>query len=484
MKSIIKYKTHYSVKDYHIGDFPKLERYFCVYNKVTHKYESLAIIYDKESRELRFPGGANEYAVRALSGSFIEYDNSYDVYDNISIRITIPPRNELQKDMVKFLIGEGDYKWNKNCSQLACNAETGEGKTYAAISNMTYMRCRMLVVVNRKNIKENWINEICKFTDIDKARVLDVDSSIIIDIVEGKIDPSKYYAFVVIHRTIQRVASTHGWKYISKFFELIRIGLKVYDEANMEFANSVFIDCFTNTYRTLYLTANMEKSAVEDNIVFQNCFKGVPKFDQYKLGYTESKRHIIMIAILYDSHPSYEDQKMCMNGLYGFNPKSYSEYQVTEDDKFFEVVRTTVEKFTVNNNMRSLVLVSKIKACSIVADFIKKEFPDIEVGIYNSSISKKDKEYVLENSKLIVSTIQSLGFSETITGLRFVLNCEAFRFKATGNQASGRLRRLFTGDDCYYAEIVDEGFSSIRSQFRSRIKYYKKLFKEIIKLEI
>lgn len=484
MKSIIKYKTHYSVKDYRIGDFPKLERYFCVYNKVTHKYESLAIIYDKDSRELRFPGGANEYAVRSLSGSFIDYDNSYDLYDNISIRITIPPRNDLQKDMVKFLIGEGDYKWNKNCSQLACNAETGEGKTYAAISTMTYMRCRMLVVVNRKNIKENWINEICKFTDIDKIRVLDIDSSIIVDIVEGRIDPSKYYAFVVIHRTIQRVATTHGWNYITKFFQLLKIGLKVYDEANMEFANSVFIDCFTNTYRTLYLTANMEKSSIDDNIVFQNCFKSVPKFDQYKLGYTESKRHIIMIAVVYNSNPSYDDQQNCINGLYGFNPKSYSEYQITDDKHFFGIVDMLCEKFTLSNKMRSLILVSKIKSCSILAEYIKKKFPDINVGIYNSSISKKDKETVLETSDLIVSTIASLGFSETISNLRFVLNCEAFRFKATGNQASGRLRRLFNGDDCYYVELVDEGFSSIKSQFKARIKYYKKLFKEIIKLEI
>ena len=484
MKNIVKYKTHYRISDYRIGDYPKLERYFCVYNKVTHRYESLAIVYDKDNKELRFPSGANEYAIRSLSGALIEYNYSYDEYDNISIRITKPPRNELQRDMVKFLIGEGEYVWNKNNSQLACNAETGEGKTYAAISTMTYMRCRMLVIVNRKNIKANWISEICKFTDIDKMRILDVDSNIIHQIVEGELDPKQYHAFVVIHRTIQRVATTHGWNYITKFFKAIKIGLKVYDEANMEFANSVFIDCFTNTYRTLYLTANMEKSAVEDNIVFQNCFKGVPKFDQYQLGYTESKRHIIMIAILYDSKPSFEDQKMCTNGLYGFNPKSYSEYQINNDRYFFDVIRTSCEKFTVKNSMRTLILVSKIKACSIVAEYIQKEFPEINVGIYNSSISKKDKEKVLKECNLIISTIQSLGFSETIDELRFVLNCEAFRFKATGNQASGRLRRLLTGDDCYYAEIVDDGFSSIRSQFRARVRYYKKLFKEIIKVEL
>ena len=55
-----------------------------------------------------------------------------------------------------------------------------------------------------------------------------------------------------------------------------------------------------------------------------------------------------------------------------------------------------------------------------------------------------------------------------------MINCEAFRSKITGNQASGRLRRL--GDDimCYYVELVDTGFASIRAQFKERESRYKK----------
>ena len=104
----------------------------------------------------------------------------------------------------------------------------------------------------------------------------------------------------------------------------------------------------------------------------------------------------------------------------------------------------------------------------------------LSIGVYNSSIDKHEKQRVLDEDQLIISTSASLGFSETIANLRLVINCEAFRSKITGNQASGRLRRL--GDDimCYYVELVDTGFASIRAQFKERESRYKKQFKEII----
>ena len=142
-----------------------------------------------------------------------------------------------------------------------------------------------------------------------------------------------------------------------------------------------------------------------------------------------------------------------------------------------------VTNFTVDKNFRTLILVSKISSCEAIAEYYRSLYPELSIGVYNSAIDKKEKQRVLDEDRLIISTSSSLGFSETISDLRCVINCEAFRSKITGNQASGRLRRL--GDDitCYYIEMIDEGFASIRAQFKEREARYKTQFSKIIYLK-
>jgi hypothetical protein len=483
MNGLIKRPTHYVATGYHKGDCIALERYFSVWNRTCFRYDPVAYIYDEEAEALMVPGGTSPYMLEKFTGFKIQTNYECDTYDTISIRQTTPPRNELQTKMVHFLIGEGDYTENRMCSQLACNAETGEGKTFAAISAMTYFRCKMIVIVNRKSIKKTWIDECQKFSDIDPARILDVKTDTIRGILDGDIDPSNYWLFVTIHRSIQSVASDVGWHAITEFFEKLRVGLKVYDEANMEFTNSVKIDAYTNTYKTLYLTANMERSGISENSIFQRAFSKVNKFDQYALGYNTSKKHIHFIAILYNSSPTIRDISIIKKGGHGFNGKSYSEYQVSKDGKFFEIIFGLLDKFAIKNNFRTLVLTAKINSCTTIKNELVKQYPKKKIGVYNSSVEDKEKARVLEEDEIIVSTTQSLGFSQTISNLRCVINCEAFRFKATGNQASGRLRRLPNGEQCFYVELVDTGFYSIREQYTDRLTYYKKLFSEIVELK-
>lgn len=483
MRSLLKLPTHYKLVDYTPGDCFSIEKYFSSYDQVRHKYVPLALVYDKEKKELKVPGGANPSIISKATGFKIHTVYTHDEYDEISIRSTMFPKNDLQKDMVQFLIGEGKYVDNKNYRQLVCNAETGEGKTFAAITTMTYHRCKMIVIVNRKNIKNNWINEILKFTDIDKARILDCDTLAIRKIAEGSLNCDKYNAFVVIHRSINRVAATSGWNIIRAFFRNIRVGLKVYDEANMEFVNSVYIDTNSNTFKTLYLTANMEKSGFRDNVVFTRSFAAVPKFNQYELGYTDSKKHIVFISIQYNSHPNIAQISSCKVKRYGwFSAKKFSEYQVNEDTYFFDIIDGLIDRFAIEKNMKMLILVSKIDSCNMIATHIASMHHKKLIGAYHSEVGDKLKKNILKTCDIIVSTGASLGFAETIKDLRVVVNCEAFRFKATGNQASGRLRRLENGETCYYIELVDRGFYSVIDQYNTRKPYYRTLFKALYEL--
>jgi hypothetical protein len=226
----------------------------------------------------------------------------------------------------------------------------------------------------------------------------------------------------------------------------------------------------------------MKRSDMGENIVFQKAFKAVPKFDQYALGYNDSKKHIIMLLIRYNSYPSVMWRSKCKRGGHGFNAKTHSDYQITEDGDFYDIIFDLIDRYTIKKNFRTLLLVSKINSCEIIAEQLREMFPTKKIGIYNSSISKIEKARVLEEDEIIVSITKSLGFSETVSNLRMVINCEAFRFDGTGDQASGRLRKLPNNENCLYVELCDEGFPSITKQVKDRLSFYAKLFQRIVEL--
>jgi hypothetical protein len=346
------------------------------------------------------------------------------------------------------------------------------------------MRLKTIIIVNRIHIENTWRDAILEFTDASEKSILCLTTDIIIDILNGKINADKYDIFIAVHRTIYNAATQVGWEGIHELFKILGIGLKIYDEAHREFANTTMIDTHTDTRKTLYLTATLKLSNPKANYIFQNLFYNIPKFDQRKLGYTDAKKHIAMIAYFYNSHPGIDAQRQCYNPrMHFFNSKAHSMYQVTEDTNFFTILDTNIVKFAIKNKFRCLILVARIKACEIIADFIKENHPEISCGIYNSSIDSVEKQRVLKEDQVIISTNSSLGESVTIKDLRFVLNCEAHR--SFGDQASGRLRKLPDPNlMCYYAELVDNGFKSITSQWKSRKKHYAEIFNEIFEIKL
>lgn len=482
MKAIVVNGSHIIVPDYNLGDCYKLESLLVKYDKLYHRYVPMAMEYDEEKQELIIPSGMNlKYICKLLGRNFLLSDN-YDEFKSISLRLVKYPRSEIQNDLIRFLIGKNEYAGNTTEPQLIGNAETGEGKTFCAIAAMVFLRMKTIIIVNRKNIVKNWEDCIVDYTDIDRKRILVLTTPTINRILKNPKLIDKYYIFITTHRTLQVNGNSQGWDFITNLFKTLGIGLKIYDEAHMEFSSMMKIDFHTNTRKTFYLTANMERSAFDENTVFQRCFNRVPRFDQIKLGYTDSKKHITMIVDKYNSHPSVKDSASCKN-VQGFSKHAYSEYQVTGDREFFDRLNKFIKLFTVEKEYRTIVFVSKIDSCETVAEYFRGIYPELSIGVYNSAIDKSEKQRVLDEDRLIISTSSSLGFSETISNLRCVINCEAFRSKITGNQASGRLRRLGEDIQCYYIELVDIGFSSIRAQFKERENRYKSQFKEIIYLE-
>ena len=478
MRRIIKRATHIAITEYLPNRIKSLESKF--YYIKNHIKIIVGMIYDAESNELRIFGGASigliEHATNYLP---VYIDSDYDKAEKIATRLKLSPIDQLQTKMVHFLIAKGNYEVNYNHRQLSCNAETGSGKTFAAIAMISYMKVKTIIIVNKVNIKENWISEMYKFTDMDSKRILELNTKTMIEILEDKFDTDKYHIFIVIHRSILNVAKEKGWKQIGTLFKKIGIGLKIFDEAHREFANTTYIECYTNTPKTVYLTATRKLSDPKANYIYQRLFSEIPKFEPSKLGYTDAKKHITMLAIFYNSNPSFEDIRSCKTQS-GFSAVKHSLYQIENDSFFFGILTKVINEFTIKNKFRTLILVSRIKACNEIMDFIKEKFKDTSVGVYHSEVTDEEKERVFYNDQIIVSTNRSLGEAVTIPRLQFVLNCEAHN--NYGDQASGRLRKNNDYDKYVYAEFIDEGFPSIRVQWKNRKRQYDQKFSKVISI--
>ena len=477
MRKIIKRATHIAVTEYLPSRIRSLESRFSYIRN--HVKVVVGMIYDKDSNELRIFGGASLSLIKHASNSLaVEESYEYDKPKPISTRLKVFPRDKLQEEMIQFLIGKGNYESNYNHTQLSCNAETDSGKTFAAIAVISYMRVKTIIVVNKINIKENWINEIGKFTDTDKKRICELNTKTMIEILDDEFDTDKFHIFVVVHRTIQNFAKEKSWNSLGILFNKMGIGLKIFDEAHREFANTTYIECYTNTAKTLYLTATRKLSDPQANYIYQRLYVDIPKFDPGKLGYVDGKKHITMLAIFYNSDPSFDEVSACRTQS-GFSAVKHSLYQIESDKYFFITLRKFVEKFAIEKNYRTLILVSRIVACDQIKEFLDRVF-DTTVGVYHSQVNDEEKERVFYNDHIIVSTNRSLGEAVTIPKLQFVLNCEAHN--NYGDQASGRLRK-FEGDNKYiYAEFIDEGFPSIRLQWKNRKRQYDQKFGKIISI--
>lgn len=469
------------VPNYELGEVPNLESKLSTFDSVYFKERPMAYDYDEEASTLYIPRGMNISEVEEMTRRKAEYDFECNDIDKALIRLQKEPKNTIQQRSIAYLLGEGDFKYTKTKSQLALNLDTGDGKTYCVIAALSFMREKSLIMTHIDNIKQQWIESLKKFTDTIDDFILDVKGSKVIEKVM-KIPSNKlpWKTYLVNRKTLNSYAKKHGWQAVDEFIKHIKVGVKVFDEAHIEFETMMNIDFHSNVKKTIYLTANFERSEFKENIVFKHSFDNIPKFGISTRN--EKERHIVYVPTFFNTKPSME-AKMSMRGIKGWLDKNkYSDY-LTDKDKFYEVLKTTMD-MCIENPGRILILTSKISSTEDVAAFIKETYPDLQVGVYNSSIDSKLKEEIKESYPIISSTPKSMGTGTDLPGLRYVLNFDVYSSSVMANQISGRLRELPNGDNTFFFEFIDSGIPDITKMYKKRLPIFKKKCKLIKQINL
>lgn len=468
------FNTHMEITPYKKGDYPVIEDMYTAIDKFTQN--EFPCGYTITENKLFLPRGTSVGKIEQITGETAVYNKEFDSFEEMNRKhhSFYDPRNDLQEKTILFLTE------NPN-RQLAVNLATGFGKTFCVAYASTRLNERTLIITPNEGLKQQWMKTYLSMFDYKKTEGLNISGSDIMDDIVNDLIPACDVYFVN-HQTLRSYLSNHTPFMLHQFFKKLNIGVKVYDEAHLEFANILFMDFFSDTNRTWYLTATFDRSDKTESACFKRAFNSVEAFGEME-SFNEQRKHIIYHVVNVKSRIENKQLRKLI-GFQGMTAVSYGRYAFFEDknETAYNTIRLIVDKMK-DIEGKILILVPLIDIIEIVVDRFKKEFPDKSIAAYHSKISKDEKEDALKKD-IIVSTIASCGTGQDIKRLRTVICSEQYASKVTAQQVVGRLREYDKEKDCYFFDIVDISIPPVNWWFRGRYKKIEQLVKSTIYLNL
>ena len=472
-KILVKH-TRIEISNYELGDCPKLEYIFSVWDPVTHRSYPKGIEYNADEKKLILPRGMDISWLENHFNAEAVVDRKCDDFINCNpIPIKYLAKDERQLQILKFLLGEGKYNYTKTKSQLSCNSTTGSGKTFVTVASICFSGSRAIIITNSLQWLNQWKARIMEYTPLTERDMYMIAGIGSINKLLCR-NPLDYKIFLVSHSTIKSYGDNHGWDKVTELFKYLQCSMKIYDEAHLYFDNLCKIDFHTNIKKTIYLTATPERSNEEENTIYQLYFKNIPAISLFD---ENTDPHVNYIAMHFNSHPKPIDINRRKN-QYGFDRNAYTNYVVTRPN--FQYLVIILVDLIFANNGKALVYVGTNQAISIVYDYIISQFPFLNgnVGIYTSAIKQNKNEQLYK--KIILSTTKSCGAASDITDLRMTINlAEPFKSPVLARQTLGRCRE----DNTVYIDIVDQGFYFTKRYYNKKkpiFSQYAKSCKDVV----
>ena len=470
MDEIIVKHSSIQITNYTLGECQKLEDIFSVFDRITFSTYPLGIYYDEETKILYVPRGVDIRYIENLLGKSARLDNnhqSYSIVDN-PIMLKYLPRDDTQKTSLRFMIGVGEYKDMIYKSQQALNLSGGKGKSYISIATISYFNIKSAIITYSINWLNQWKDYFLQYTDLKAKEIKLINSSSTIKkIIDDPSYAEKYKIFLLSHNTIKSYAEANGWNQITVLFENLKVGLKFYDEAHLNFENMCMIDFFTNVYKTYYVTGTLNRSSEDEDRIFSLYFKNIPAIELFD---ENEDPHTEYLAIKYNSRPTPQQVSACRNA-YGLDRNKYANYVVNQSN-FKKMIKILLDLFTFKLSGKTLIYIGTNDAILKFKDWLISEYPELDgdVGIYTTLTNGANKQDQLEK-KIILSTTKSTGLAMDIHDLRVTINAaEPFKSKVLAKQTLWRTR----ANDTFYIELIDMGFRQCKKYYYSKKEVYEK----------
>lgn len=470
---ILVKRTSVQVVDYQWNDFRQLENRFAIYNMVTHTYDYKGIVWDDKTKVLYLPRGMDLRVIENSLRERVVIDKAYNHWDSVGqVKIKYLPKNEVQKQSIKFILGLAEYNYTLPYSQLCINLMTGKGKTYVTIASMAWEECKFIVITSIKGWLQQWIDKTLEYTDFKKNEILELNGTKISKILEGSLNLDKYKMFTCTHKAFGEYASKHGWDKIDILFEKLRVKYKIFDEAHLYFDSMALIDFHSNCYKTLYLTASPYRSNEKENSIYRMYFEYVPSIELFNKERDAKTRYV---SVHFNSHPTPIQIMSCMN-KFGLIKPRYIDY-LLNNQNFWMLIYICFNEAVLHNVGRTLLLVETNNAIPILKQWIEEEFPEYigRIGTFHGETKEEDRN--LAKKKTIIITNRMCGgtcLDIEDLGLCFPLMVPA-KSKVIAHQLFGRVGREGTVlPNFLYLDVVDEGFKKLKEYYMNKLPVFMK----------
>lgn len=474
MAEIRVFHTHIEVYPYEKGDCPEVERMLSKYDPVTHKREDIGFFIQNDI--LYLPRGINASLLEGWFNSTPTPVLKCDPFTKIKKGVAkFDAKSRMQENAIKFLCSEDDYKYSGWYSQFGLNLDTGDGKTYSAITAILKLKMKAIIITHRERLKSQWEETLRDKTTFPMENYCNISGTDVMEsIMKGKINAEIY---MVNHQTINAYARVHGWSAIREFFKKIKVGIKVIDESHLFFESTLMIDFFSNVSKSFYLTATFGRGDSSEIGIYKRAFSSMVRFGEETINYEEKRKHIIFVVVYFTSHPEY-GMVPNLKTKYGFSSYKYIDYELSESNDTLRKVLYRILDQTSHLEGKTMILSPKIETVDIIAKNIKDRF-ETSVGTIHS-INNESLNNDAKNKRIISSTIKSVGEGVDIPGLRILINLEPIAGKSLADQVRGRLREYSPNDDTFLFLPVDTAVPEAMNYLRNIMPVMKKKCKQII----
>lgn len=403
-------------------------------------------------------------------------------YHKKEITMKNPPKDKIQKEVIEKVIKH--FNQNKE-TRVVVDLATGQGKTYVATNVIAKLGCRALIFVKNDNLRKQWYQSFEKHTDCKRVMLAN-GSNDLFNLINVSDDNDLPDIIITTHATTQSFIRNTSMKEFSKLLVDLGIGIKVFDEFDLENKSMFKIDCNTNTRYTLYLSATTFKSSRDENRIFKKIFEDAPNVGkEYR---TEVPRKAMFIHI--NSKPTEKEFKKCINYYTGkpeFDKNKFYVYMIQKKAwyKPLEWLWINVLKDRYKDLVTTKKIAFYIGRINTVDEF-KKDLIKItglkpsEIAIYNSETPDKDRQTTL-SKKLIITTAESLGRGVDLENLDTLVDFETRSSLSRTEQLIGRVSRTGAKTVGSYIQFIDDAFFVCKRNHNTKMKhgFYDNLFTEI-----
>ena len=455
------------VNNYHMGDDKVLEQTFSVFDPITHKFLIKGIHYDEKNCRLYMPAGIDIWYIKKhFNQNYYKRIQHHPCKKISYLKMKAVPRDEQQIESLKFTCGLEEYSENQYLSQLSINLNTGKGKTYVSIATIAFYMVKSVIIAASHSLLSQWKDNILSYTTIPENRIIQITGSNQIHrMLSDKFNEGDIY--LVTHSTLRSYAEQFGWDKIYNLFEKLGIGIKIFDECHTNFDAMLYIDFFTNVWKTYYVSATPMRSDWKEDRIFQLSLKNVPGIDLFD---ENNDPHTSYVAIKWNSKPTARDVSYCKN-KYGLDRMKYIDY-ITMNEEFYKMM-VIIMDLVLKTKGKVLMYIGTNAGLLRVYSWIGQHYVQQlggDIGIFTSLLPQEAK---LEQKKkrLILSTTKSAGLGEHIEGLKMtIVLAEPFKSPVIARQTLGRTR----DKDTLYVELVDLGFLYMRKFYDAKLPVFNK----------